>query len=387
MARGEEAAAAVLFDRHGAAIYAAVLRTLGESAAAERLVVDTFARAWREASRFETRGGTVAEWLIAIARAVAREPLHARESRTTVTDAMPIAFVEPPVATPPPLLHEQLQARLAVEAGTQNAAQIAGDVASRVTTPTGTAALAAPVPPVPGALDEIRARINADQTSMRAMSGPEPPPAGPTVSRATPTSRAVRVTPRKGGLAVGGIGRHRAARAGWYLSALLAAALAAASFVALDLRTRVGALEIEARKASAQKTRAEQKLVEKERTLATLLAGRGNVVLVTLAGAAPTGPGMQVFWNVRDGKAVVNAFGLAQVATDRAYLLWMIRDGQAIPVKPFTPDDTGRALLVDVELPVTITGITQLVVTEESAQGAQAPTMTPILAGDVRGES
>jgi hypothetical protein len=56
-------------------------------------------------------------------------------------------------------------------------------------------------------------------------------------------------------------------------------------------------------------------------------------------------------------------------------------------VKPFTPDETGRALLVDVALLATTVGVTQLVVTEESAQGAGEPTTTPVLEGGVRGES
>jgi DNA-directed RNA polymerase specialized sigma24 family protein len=391
MARGETPAASVLFGRYGASLYGLALRTVGEPEVAEGVVLDVFAQAWREASRFDDRGGSVPGWLTAITRAAALDQLNARTPRGTETDAEPITFFAPIAAPALTTLRERLQARIAVESGTQNAAQIAGAVATRVTTPTATAAIAAPPPRVPDALDEIRARINAGYaaepptaTSRAGASAPEP---RPTVSRATPTSRAVRVTPLKGGPAIDDSARRRPSRAGWYVSALLAVGLAAASYVAFDLRQRIGLLEAEARKTSAQTTRVEQKLNEKERTLGTLLAGRGNVVLVTLVGPVPTGPGMQVFWNVRDGKAVVNAFGFAQVATDRVYMLWMIRDGQAVPVKPFTPDETGRALLADVELPVTTFGVTQLVVTEEAAQGAGEPTMAPMLEGGVRGES
>ena len=389
MARGEEPAAAALYDRHGASLYGVALRAMGESAAAERVVLDTFAQAWREASRFDARSGSVSEWLTTITRSVTLEQLLAREPRATARTAESTALLESPAAPPQSSLLERLQARIAVEAGTQTAAQIAGDVASRATT--SPAAVAAPAPRLPDALDEIRARLNARDAaephtaaSRAGASAPEP---RATVSRATPTSRAVRVTPLKGGPAIDDSARRRPSRAGWYVSAILAVGLAAASYVAFDLRQRIGLLETEARKTSAQATRVEQKLSEKERTLATLLAGRGHVVLVTLVGPVPTGPGMQVFWNVRDGKAVVNAFGFAQVATDRTYMLWLIRDGQAVPVKPFTPDETGRALLVDVELPATTVGVTQLVVTEESAQGAGEPATTPILEGGVRGES
>lgn len=387
MARGETPAASVLFDRYGGSLYGLALRTVGEPAVAEGVVLDAFAQAWREASRFDDRGSSVPGWLTAVTRAAALDQLNVRTPRGTETDAEPITFFAPIAAPALTTLRERLQARIAVESGTQNAARIAGDVASRVTTPTATAAIAAAPPRVPDALDEIRARINAGYaaeppTATSRAGAPEP---RPTVSRATPTSRAVRVTPLNGGPAIADSARRRPSRAGWYVSALLAVGLGAATYVAFDLRHRIGLLEAEARKTSAQTTRVEQKLSEKERTLGTLLAGRGNVVLVTLVGPVPTGPGMQVFWNVRDGKAVVNAFGFAQVATDRVYMLWMIRDGQAVPVKPFTPDETGRALLADVELPVTTFGVTQLVVTEESAQGAGEPATTPILAGGVSG--
>ncbi|WP_373064944.1 anti-sigma factor domain-containing protein, partial [Gemmatimonas sp.] len=159
--------------------------------------------------------------------------------------------------------------------------------------------------------------------------------------------------------------------------------LAASLVVAVDFRNRTAALEERAAQDDARIARTEAKLAEREKTLQTLLAGRGNVVLVNLNPAQPTGPGRQVFWNVREGKAVVNAYGLAPVASDRAYILWMIRDGKPVPLKLFTPDDDGRAIVASVELPTTTSGITLLAVTEESSAGAIAPTMTPFLVGEV----
>ena len=108
-------------------------------------------------------------------------------------------------------------------------------------------------------------------------------------------------------------------------------------------------------------------------------------MVVTHVTEAPTGPGMERFWKVVDGKAGVNAYGLAQVAAGRAYMLWMIRDGQPARVTLFTPDEDGRALVADVDVPNTTTGITQFIVTDESAQGAEAPTGTPFVAGMVTG--
>lgn len=268
-------------------------------------------------------------------------------------------IVRDAAVTPPPSLRDRLQARIALEARESTVGE------------------PVPVPEarVPDALDEIRARMNAQSA--------------PAVTRTSPTSRAVRVTPPTGmpagAFAADDLARRRGNRAGWYTAALLGAGLAATLLFALDLRTQLGTMNDQLREKTALLSRTEAKLGEKDRTLATLLAGRGNVVLVNLDATAPTGPGMQVFWNVREGKAVVNAFGLAQIAPNRAYMLWMIQDGKPVPLKLFTPDENGRALVADVTVPTNTTGITLLAVTEESAEGAEAPTMTPFLAGAVAG--
>lgn len=283
------------------------------------------------------------------------------------TDAMMRAHA----VTPPLALRDRLQARIAVEAGTQNAAQVASEVVSRVVAPASSTPVT-PLPPV------------AATAAPAARAATATPPAGaPVAARTATRNRAVRVTPPRGVATDDPTRRRRPSRAGWYATALVSAGLAATVVFALDLRNRITLLEAETREKTARVSRLEARLSDKERTLSTLLAGRGNVLLVNLDASIPTGPGMQVFWNVREGKAVVNAYGLAQVATDRAYMLWMIRDGQPVPVKLFTPDESGRALVVDVPLPNTTTGITLLAVTEESAQGAEAPTMTPFLVGTV----
>jgi hypothetical protein len=278
-----------------------------------------------------------------------------------------------------------------------------GDVPGPLGDAEQAAAPSTPAPRVPDALDEIRARMNAQsdardlardlareqgRPTARADRAPAttPLPSSVPVTRTSPHSRAVRVSP------VGGVpgvmppavpARRRGGRAGWYIGALLAVGLAATVRYALDLRTRLGTADVLVREKSALLARTEARLGERERTLGTLLTGRGNVVLVNFDAAAPTGPGMQLFWNVREGKAVVNAFGLAQVATDRVYMLWMIRDGAPVALERFTPDENGRALLAEVKVPTNSGGITLFVVTEESAQGADAPTMTPFLSGTV----
>ena len=201
--------------------------------------------------------------------------------------------------------------------------------------------------------------------------------------RQSPTSRATRVVTPPMPSAVIERSARRTARTAWWTAGVLGAALAASIVVAVDLRQQTGELRDLSTRNTARSTRAEALLAEREATLNTLLEGRGNVVLVNLNPAKPSGPGMQVFWNVREGKAVVNAYGLMPVASNRAYMLWMIRDGKPVPLKLFTPGDDGRAIVASVELPTTTSGITLLAVTEESSAGAVAPTMTPFLVGEV----
>lgn len=68
MAQGDERAASMLYDRHGAVMYGLALRVVGEPADAEEVVLDAFAQAWRDAGRYETSRGAVAGWLTTITR-------------------------------------------------------------------------------------------------------------------------------------------------------------------------------------------------------------------------------------------------------------------------------------------------------------------------------
>ncbi len=247
-------------------------------------------------------------------------------------------------------------------------------------------ATAQPIAPPPDLKARMVERIAAEKRATAAFAAAATSVRAETV-RQTPASRATRVlTPPTPTATIPRTGRRDAARTSrtaWWTAGVLATALAASLVVAVDFRNRTKTLEESAARADARFARTEAKLAEREKTLQTLLAGRGNVVLVNLNPAQPAGPGMQVFWNVREGRAVVNAYGLAPVASDRAYMLWMIRDGKPVPLKLFTPGDDGRAIVAAVELPTTTSGITLLAVTEESSAGAIAPTMTPFLVGEV----
>jgi RNA polymerase sigma-70 factor (ECF subfamily) len=81
MAEGEEPAAALLYDRHGPALYAVAYRITGQKADAEEVVLEAFAQAWRDASRFEPARGSVAAWLTMISRSRALDQVRSRDRR------------------------------------------------------------------------------------------------------------------------------------------------------------------------------------------------------------------------------------------------------------------------------------------------------------------
>jgi len=281
-----------------------------------------------------------------------------------------------PVA-PPPGLKARMMERIAAE----KRATLAIAAAAPPVAPLVAPVVAAIETPREMVTDNVRELAMARRAEVATAT-----PSRAETTRRTSASRATRVlTPPTPPTPTAIIERsaRRTARTAWWTAGVLATALAASLVVAVDFRNRTTALEDRAAQDDARFARTEAKLAEREKTLQTLLAGRGNVVLVNLNPAQPAGPGMQVFWNVREGKAVVNAYGLAPVASDRAYMLWMIRDGTPVPLKLFTPGEDGRAIVASVELPTTTSGITLLAVTEESSAGATAPTMTPFLVGEV----
>jgi RNA polymerase sigma-70 factor (ECF subfamily) len=95
MARGEERAATQLYDRHGAVMYGLALRMVSEPADAEEVVLDAFAQAWREASRYDTSRGSVLGWLTTIVRSRALDAIRARGRRTKMVESAAVRLDEP----------------------------------------------------------------------------------------------------------------------------------------------------------------------------------------------------------------------------------------------------------------------------------------------------
>ncbi len=85
MGDGEERALGELYDRHGGVAYAVAYRVLGLRAGAEEVVMEVLAQAWREASRFDPARGSVASWLVTMARSRALDAARSSPRRTRPT--------------------------------------------------------------------------------------------------------------------------------------------------------------------------------------------------------------------------------------------------------------------------------------------------------------
>lgn len=78
MARGEELALSRLYEATSAQVFGLALRILRERTAAEEVVVEVFAQAWRQAARFDASKGSALTWLCVMARTRAIDLMRAR---------------------------------------------------------------------------------------------------------------------------------------------------------------------------------------------------------------------------------------------------------------------------------------------------------------------
>jgi anti-sigma-K factor RskA len=231
-------------------------------------------------------------------------------------------------------------------------------------------ATAQPMAPPPSLRNRVQERI-AQEARATAAGRPAGAPHRASPEPATPPSPP-RLTVVDGG--------GRSSRA---LPIGLALAFAASALFALNLQREVGALRATMREQTAAIEQTRQQLAERDATLRTLTDGGNALLLVRLNPNAALGPNLQVFWNVKQGRAVIHASGLKALPDDRTYQLWMIRDGKPVSVALFRPDASGAQLLGNIAVPSATAGVAAFAVTEEPAAGSTQPTMTPFLVGAV----
>ncbi|HXF71817.1 MAG TPA: sigma-70 family RNA polymerase sigma factor [Actinomycetota bacterium] len=90
-ARRDPAAAEALYERFASRIYGLGIVMLGNDAAAQDLVQDTFVKLWRSADRYEPSRGRLDTWVLLVARSLAIDALRRRvlEARTLERVGLP----------------------------------------------------------------------------------------------------------------------------------------------------------------------------------------------------------------------------------------------------------------------------------------------------------
>lgn len=73
---GDEDALESLYRRYSSLLYSVALRIVGDTAAAEEILQDTFFQLWRSAGKFDSARGSLTGWLLVITRSRALSRLR-----------------------------------------------------------------------------------------------------------------------------------------------------------------------------------------------------------------------------------------------------------------------------------------------------------------------
>lgn len=84
VARGDDSALELLYDRYSAQVRGLALRILQERTAAEEVVQETFWRVWSHAGSYESEQGSFRNWLFTIAHRLALDTVRRRKARPQV---------------------------------------------------------------------------------------------------------------------------------------------------------------------------------------------------------------------------------------------------------------------------------------------------------------
>jgi RNA polymerase sigma-70 factor (ECF subfamily) len=89
VAEGDADALAVLYDRHGTAVFSLCLRMLRDADDAEELLEDVFWQLWRRADQFDPVRGSALAYLLTLTRSRAIDRLRARRRRVRLRSELP----------------------------------------------------------------------------------------------------------------------------------------------------------------------------------------------------------------------------------------------------------------------------------------------------------
>jgi len=239
-------------------------------------------------------------------------------------------------------------------------------------------ALETHLPTCPECAQDVRAAVEAARALAFAVEPIDPPAAlrarvldaaarDPRARAATPADAPARWTPLP------------------YLAMAASLAAIGLAFYAVELRSRIDALEERVRTAESATSGVQAQLASLQseygdmRRSAAILAA-SDVRRVDLAGqASAPGASAHAFWSPTRG-LVFAATGLPALPPGRVYQLWFVGDPAPVSAGLMTPDNTGVATAVATP-PGAVTTIVAFAVTLEPAGGVPAPTTTPLLVG------
>jgi RNA polymerase sigma-70 factor, ECF subfamily len=118
-ADGDQSAMAQLYDASSARVFGLAVRILRDRNAAEDAVVEVYAQAWRDASRFDVQRGNARSWLLTMARSRAIDILRSRR-REPPSDSLEAASEVHYAGPGPEDQSSELQRRNYVRAALEN---------------------------------------------------------------------------------------------------------------------------------------------------------------------------------------------------------------------------------------------------------------------------
>ncbi len=118
MAQGDEGALGAIYDRHAPVLYALAYQILKDRDDAEEAVLEAFTQAWSRSTTYERARGSVAAWLVVLARSRALDRVRARTSHQR---ALERASVGEPDSPSPAMGRPSPETSGRAEAGEQRA--------------------------------------------------------------------------------------------------------------------------------------------------------------------------------------------------------------------------------------------------------------------------
>ncbi len=103
IAAGDRASLSMLYDRYSRMVYAIAWKSLNSVEDCEEVVLDVFAQIWRIADRFDSRKGSIEQWIFTLARSRILDRLRKFQRLNKVNEAIaagkeiefPTASVDP----------------------------------------------------------------------------------------------------------------------------------------------------------------------------------------------------------------------------------------------------------------------------------------------------